>query len=135
MTVGVSHVFCIEQLKQCLTFSQDDASDPQILLRLMEPAIGVKVELNCSKLQNHTISEFLSSLIDLLTSKAEDLHLEPPQAISQFCQRYLRSFFEQKSQQDGVDYFQMQVQGDEDVNDIIMKIELKKFQKLIENRI
>jgi hypothetical protein len=29
----------------------------------------------------------------------------------------------------------MQVQGDEDVNDIIMKIELKKFQKLIENRI
>lgn len=64
MTIGVSHAFCIEQLHQCLTFSQDDASDPQILLRLMEQAIGVKVDLDCSKLQNHTISEFLSLLID-----------------------------------------------------------------------
>jgi hypothetical protein len=63
------------------------------------------------------------------------LQLEPSHAISQFCQRYLRSFFEQKSQQDDVNYFQVQVQSDEEVNDIIMKIELKKFQKLIENRI
>jgi len=48
----------------------------------------------------------------------------------------MKSFFEDKKNE-GTDYF-IPVNGigqDAEVNDIIMKIELKKFQKLIENRV
>jgi hypothetical protein len=57
----------------------------------------------------------------------------------------LRSFFNDKAQSEQVNYYLKynsendnsfkDKEQNEEVNDIIMKIELKKFQKLIENRI
>lgn len=46
----------------------------------------------------------------------------------------MESFFKEKQSRDNVQYFRSGLPKEE-VNEIIMKIELKKFQKLIENRI
>lgn len=94
--------------------------------------------------------EFFNALIELLREGKQELENQPTAQISQFCYRFLKSFFDDKleNQEDFYTKIDDNQYGDEtgesiqqkqpyeeEVNDIIMKIELKKFQKLIENRI
>lgn len=91
--------------------------------------------------------EFLNALIELLRDGKSELENQPSAQITQFCYRFLKSFFDDKleneedyySKNEGVLHFDDDTgespsmgehpkqSGDEEVNDIIMKIELKKF--------
>ena len=125
---------CVEGLQSCLLFSQDEAAEPSILMKLYEQATYVRLELDLEKLTNEVVTEFVKDLVELLTEQRAKLEELPATQISQFCFHHMKSFFGDKLDSENIDYFrkadgqnqQQQDQGDE-VNDIIMRIELKKF--------
>lgn len=116
-----------------------------MLLKLFEQATYVRPDLDAQKLTTEVMQEFLKDIVELLSEQRERLETVEPLQISTLCYQHLKSFFNDKIQAGGGDYFAAFSEGaepeprsevvGEEVNDIIMKIELKKFQKLIENRI
>ena len=64
---------CLEGLQSCLVFSQDDAADPYVLLKLFEQATYVRPELDAAKLTNEVVTEFLKDLVELLQEQRDKL--------------------------------------------------------------
>jgi hypothetical protein len=56
----------------------------------------VRPDLNSDLVTIEGIKEFLTSLVELLKEGKQGLEGQPPNQISQFCFRFLRSFFEDK---------------------------------------
>jgi hypothetical protein len=56
----------------------------------------VRPDLNSEVVTIEGIKEFLSSLVELLKEGKQGLEDQPQNQISQFCYRFLRSFFEDK---------------------------------------
>ena len=125
-------------LESCLLYSGDESADAGVSMRLFEQISQIKPTdlLKASAVTVKVFKEFLAALLELLRENPTELELQAPEQLSQFCFGFMKSFFEDKKSE-GTDYF-IPVNGmgqDAEVNDIIMKIELKKFQKLIENRV
>jgi hypothetical protein len=144
---------CLEALQSCISFCAEEHADPSLVLRLFETAIQAKQDLNPHVVTVQQLQSFLENLVEILEEGKQDLEEQAPQKLSTFCLHFLRTFFHERQQSSpSKQYFlppdetqaskitadvghSSTVRGDEEVNDIIMKIELKKFQKLIENRI
>ena len=76
---------CLEGLQSCLAFSQDEAADPHVLLKLFEQATYVRPDLDALKLTTEVMQEFLKDIVELLSEQQEKLETVSPLQISQFC--------------------------------------------------
>ena len=113
----------------------DQSTDALILIKLLEQATQVSCPVDTSKLTQESVQELLKTFVDLLREAKSDLESQSPEQLKDFCLSFMKSFFEGKLDILKTTTLEEGKEEEEEVNDIIMKIELKKFQKLIENRI
>lgn len=105
----------LEAIQSCHALSSDEKAEPLILLRLFEQAINTQIDVGSLKLQTKTTKEMFRDLIELLIEEKSKLESLDQDQLSRFCFEFFRK------------YFSIPENESAPVNEIIMKVELKRF--------
>ena len=132
----------IEGLESCLQFSNEEEPTSDVLIRLFEQAINIKTACNPAEVSTPKIVQFLEGLLKKMLNERYRLEGLTQDGLQDYVQKQIRNFFSNlkwdvsnrllsnPAEQNDIS----RVSSTKDVNEILVKIEMKRFQKIIDNR-
>jgi hypothetical protein len=128
-------------LQTCLSYFAQEQTDPptsEQAIKLAESALSRRMNLNPANITFGELSMFLQDLVEMLEEEKEKIATLSVEALQALALDYMRQYFENQQVATQKQYFNVKPHPlqsfNTEVNDIIMKVELRKFKNLLSQK-